>query len=79
MLLDEKRLIATRIKSFTHGMTFSERTLSPGEFFIVEIEQTTEQWTGHIKIGLTQISPEQILDQCREDVIYDDVFHITGN
>jgi hypothetical protein len=75
---DEQRLVATRFNSFTHAMVFSERALYPGELFIVEIEEITNRWTGHIKIGFTLLPPDQILDQCTEEVVYDYVLHIPG-
>jgi hypothetical protein len=75
---DEQRLVATRNNSFTHAMIFSERALSPGELFIVEIEETTNKWTGHIKIGFTLRPPDEILDQCNEEVVYDHILHIPG-
>ena len=75
---DEQRLVATRFNSFSHAMIFSERPLSPGELFIVEIEDNTDRWTGHIKIGFALLPPEEILNQCTEEVIYDHVFHIPG-
>ncbi|CAF1421082.1 unnamed protein product [Adineta steineri] len=74
---DEQRLAATRFNSFTHAMIFSERPLYPGELFLVEIEDITDSWTGNIKIGLTCLSPNEILSQCTQEILYDDIFHIT--
>jgi neuralized-like protein 2 len=79
ILFDEQRLVATRFNSFTHAMIFSERPLYPGELFIVEIEDITDRWTGHIKIGFTLLSPNEILNQCTEEVVYDHILHIPGN
>jgi len=75
---DEQRLVATRFNSFTHAMIFSERPLFPGELFIVEIEDITDRWTGHIKIGFTLLPPNEILNQCTEEVVYDHILHIPG-
>ena len=59
-------------------MVFSERPLHPGEVFLVEIEGTTDKWTGHLKIGFTFLSPTEILEQCLEDVVYEHILHMTG-
>lgn len=75
---DEQRLVATRFNSFTHAMIFSERPLYPGELFIVEIEDSTDRWTGHVKIGFTLLPPDEILNQCNEEVVYDHILHIPG-
>jgi neuralized-like protein 2 len=75
---DEQRLVATRFNSFTHAMIFSERPLYPGELFIVEIEDSTDRWTGHVKIGFTLLPPDEILNQCTEEVVYDHILHIPG-
>ena len=78
ILLDEQRLVATRINSYTHSMSFSERPLYPGELFLIEIEDITDRWTGHIKIGFTYNSPNEILQQCNDEVVYDHILQITG-
>ncbi|UJR22312.1 hypothetical protein I4U23_025374 [Adineta vaga] len=74
---DEQRLCATRVNSFSHAMVFSERPLCPGELFLIEIQDTTDRWTGHLKIGFTSLSPNEILERCTEEVIYDHIFHMT--
>ncbi|CAF0980077.1 unnamed protein product [Adineta ricciae] len=74
---DEQRFTATRINSFSHAMVFSERPLHPGEIFLIEIQDTTDKWAGHIKIGFTSISPNEILERCIEEVVYDHILHIT--
>ena len=78
VVFDEQRVVATRHRSFSHGMVFSERPLYPGEVFLVEIEETTDKWTGHLKIGFTYLSPTEVLGQCLEDVVYDHILHMTG-
>jgi len=50
--------VATRTKSFKDGITFSSRPLAPGEIFLIEITETDlEHWSGDLRIGLTQLSP----------------------
>lgn len=69
-------LLLDLIPLHMHAISFSER---PGELFLIEIEDITDKWTGHIKIGFTLLSPNEILDQCTEEVVYDYILHITGS
>lgn len=54
IVLGENNTIAYRKASFANGLVFSERSLKPGEVFLVEITQTELGWNGHLRLGLTQ-------------------------
>lgn len=58
--LYDQDTVAHRQSSFANGIVFSERSLLPGEVFLIEIESSENGWSGHIRLGLTQIDPDYL-------------------
>ena len=52
--------VSFRECSFANGITFSKKPLHPMEIFLIEIEKTERGWSGHLRIGLTQINPSRL-------------------
>ncbi|XP_030373048.1 neuralized-like protein 2 [Scaptodrosophila lebanonensis] len=58
VVLLENSSVALRHKSFADALLFSEQPLTPGDIFLVEIEQIESEWSGHMRMGLTLLVPD---------------------
>lgn len=57
IILCAENTTALRKQSFANGICFSEKPLKPGELFLIEIRLKEVGWSGHLRLGLTQINP----------------------
>lgn len=59
IILYDDNTVAYRKAGYADAVAFSEKPLKPGEVFTLEIESTERGWSGDMKIGLTQLNPDE--------------------
>lgn len=57
-LLDDRRRALRRV-SFEKSVVFSERALRPFEPFLISIERTEGGWSGHLRLGISRLNPNE--------------------
>ncbi|CAO1420040.1 unnamed protein product [Diamesa hyperborea] len=57
IVLFNEQTQALRKTSFANALCFSEKPLKIGELFVIEIVKKEVGWSGHLRLGLTQLDP----------------------